>query len=87
MFFWGLVGLLEPIVYGLVGSYAVDILFCGKGLYEDGIAAVYRNHDVLITTVGARGKVACVICEKAGYRNIQEGDIWSEAGRCVWRCW
>ena len=33
VFGWGLVGLQEPIVYGLVGSYAVNILFCGKGLH------------------------------------------------------
>ncbi len=40
VFGWGVVDLPEPIVDGLVGSYAVDILFGGKGLHEDGIAAV-----------------------------------------------
>ena len=86
VFGWGVVDLPEPIVDGLVGSYAVDILFGGKGLHEDGIAAVYCHHDVLITTAGTCGKAACVICENAGYRYIQECDVSGGIGWCNLRC-
>ena len=58
----------------LVGCNAVHIKFGGKGVDQDGIAAVEGNHDVLVAAVGMELKATSIIGEDAGEGDFVELD-------------
>ena len=49
----------------LIGCNAVCIKFGGKGVDQDGIAAVEGNHDVLVSTAGTGFELSGIFGEAA----------------------
>ena len=66
----GLVHSGETLVEVLVGSDTVGIKFGGKGPDQDGVAAVYCHHDVLVAAPGTGVEAARVIGE-----DVHEGEF------------
>ena len=74
--------MVKPGVDVLICNNMVGILFGGKRLHKDCIAAVQGGHDILVATARARWEKVNIISEQAGYRYVKEGELWKGGG---WR--